>query len=192
MKSCLKCGNGAVRYPFRVLEVQTLHVRDITGEKRVQALGLFQEYGICQDCARHRLDAIREPGRVLWKQLLPFAVIFVLGAVLTVIFWSGEGGLRLLGLAGLVCGVLGFVDGLKGSSQRRKEYAALSDEAALARAAWECLLDSAPKKDGENDLTYIPVNERTLAMKNGDLMIEYELLPEIAVKAYGLLHERSQ
>lgn len=192
MKACLTCGNGPVRYPFRVLEVQTLHVRDITGERRVQALGLFQEYGICQGCARHRLDAIREPGRELWKQLLPFAVIIVLGAVLTVIFWFGEGVLRLLGLAGLACGVLGLAGGLKSSSQRRKEYAALSDEAALDRAAWECLIDSAPKKDGENDLTYIPVNERTLAMKNGDLMIEYELLPEIAVKAYGLLHGESQ
>ena len=192
MKSCLTCGNGSVRYPFRVLEVQTLHVRDITGEKRVQALGLFQEYGICQDCARHKLYAIREASWELWKQLLPFAVIFVLGAVLTMIFWSGEGVLRLLGLAGLVGGALGFAGSLKSSSQRRKEYAALSDEAALARAAWECLIDSAPKKDGENDLTYIPVNERTLAMKNGDLMIEYELLPEIAVKAYRLLHEGSQ
>ena len=192
MSACLKCGKDPADYPFRVLEVQTLHVRDITGEKRVQALGLFQDYGVCRDCARSRLETLRQPGREMGKKLLPFALIFVLGAILTVAFWFGEGVLRLLGLAGLVCGVLGFVSGWKGLSTRQKEYAALSEEEALTRAAWECFLDAAPKKDGENDLTYIPVNRRTLAMKNGDLMIEYDLLPEIAIRAHELIHGKTE
>ena len=47
----------------------------------------------------------------------------------------------------------------------------------------------APKKENENDLSYIPVNEKTLARKNGDLMILYHLLPEIAVEAWNKLHK---
>ena len=47
----------------------------------------------------------------------------------------------------------------------------------------------APKKEDVNDLTWIPVNEKTMARKNGDLMILYKLLPEIAVEAWKRLHK---
>ena len=47
-----------------------------------------------------------------------------------------------------------------------------------------------PKKEGDNDLTYIPVTEKVLSMKNGGLMIEYKLLPAIAVQAWERLHEK--
>ena len=46
----------------------------------------------------------------------------------------------------------------------------------------------APKKEDINDLTYIPVNEKSRSRKNGDLMILYHLLPEIAVEAWKRLH----
>lgn len=49
----------------------------------------------------------------------------------------------------------------------------------------------APKKENENDLTYIPINEQTLRRKNGDLMILYDLLPEIAVQAWNRLHGKT-
>ena len=54
----------------------------------------------------------------------------------------------------------------------------------------QTLLQTAPKKEGENDLTYIPATEKVLAMKNDDLMIEYKLLPAIAVQAWERLHEK--
>ena len=39
-----------------------------------------------------------------------------------------------------------------------------------------------------NDITYIPVDEETLARKNGELMIRYDLLPEIAFAAHKRIH----
>ena len=50
----------------------------------------------------------------------------------------------------------------------------------------------APKKEDMNDLTYIPVNEKTRSRKNGDLMILYNLLPEIAVQAWKHLHPENK
>ena len=47
----------------------------------------------------------------------------------------------------------------------------------------------APKKEDVNDLTYIPVNGKSLKRKNGDLMILYGLLPEIAVEAWKRMHK---
>lgn len=188
MSDCLHCGRQEAEYPFRVLEVQTLHIRDLTGEKRVQALGLFQDYGICRACAQARLDQVHRPGKVLVRKLLPFLIALLLGIAITAACWRGAAALRMMGAAGILCGILGCVSSVQATFAARREYTALSDEEALERAAWECLLASAPKKDGENDLTYIPINEKTLAMKNGDLMIVYKLLPAVAKKAWTLIH----
>ena len=191
MSACLKCGREDAAYPFHVLEVQTLHVRDFGGEKRVQALGLFQDYAICRECAAARLAAVKSPRKRLLLSGAAFGAIFLLGAALTAFYLraSGPGGaMRLLGFAGLVCGALGVYSSVKSARALRAEYAALPEEEALERAAWECLLEAAPKKHSDSDLTYIPVNEKTLAMKNGDLMVLYDLLPGIAIKAHRLIH----
>ena len=188
MADCLKCGGHAADYSFRVLEVQTLHVRDLTGEKRVQALGLFQDYSVCRSCAQACVDRTLRPGRTLAKKLAPYAAALLFGVAVSLVFRGGDTALRLLGLAGILCGVLGIVSTLRSINEKRRGLAALSPEEALRQAAWACLLEAAPRKDGDNDLTYIPVDEKTMAMKNGDLMIVYDLLPAVAKRAWDLLH----
>ena len=69
---------------------------------------------------------------------------------------------------------------------------ALPEQEALTEAAWDVYLAEAPKKENENDLSYIPVNEKNRARKNGDLMILYHLLPEIAVEAWKRLHKEEK
>ena len=187
MAQCIRCGSAAA-YDFRVLEVQTLHIRDINGERRVQALGRFQDCSVCRGCAEARLREALHPGLPLVKKLLPFAVVLLFGGTMAYLCRSEVPALWICGLAGVVCGVLGLFSRIRSYLSVRRDYAAPDHEEALQKAAWDCLLDSAPKKDGDNDLTYIPVNEETLRRKNGDLMILYDLLPAVAQKAWNLLH----
>lgn len=187
MSNCIHCGTGAADYPFRVLEVQTLHIREMGGERRVQALGRFQDYAICRGCAQAHLETILAPGKRLMRRMLPFAAILAAGITVLALGW-GQLPLVVMGVAGILCGVVGIGSQARNGAAMRREYAALSPEEALARAAWDLLLATAPNKDGENDLTYIPVDERTMAMKNGDLMIVYDLLPAVAKKAWDILH----
>lgn len=187
MASCLKCG-GPGDFPFRVLEVHTLHVRDLDGEKRVQALGEFREYAVCASCAQARLDRALRPGGFLGKKLAPFLAVLVFGLAVTAVCWSGETALRLLGAAGVFCGAAGSVSVLQRAGREKRVFASLPPEGALRRAAWESLLEAAPRKAGDNDLTYIPVNPETLALKNGDLGIVYDLLPAVAKQAWNRLH----
>lgn len=188
MPACIHCG-AAADYTFRALPVRTLHLRELRGERRIQALGEEQECGVCRACAGQRLTADRTPGKA-WRRLVPFAVIFAAGAVLAVLFWHGEGALRLLGLAAIAGGGMGLAGTLANLRDHRAAYDGLDEQAALARAAWLAAVDALPRKAGDEDLTYIPLNEKTFAMKNGDLMIEYELLPAIAKQAWAHIHER--
>lgn len=186
--NCMNCGKETSDYSFHVLQVLTLHVRDLKGDKRIQALGDFEDYTVCQDCAQARLSAILNNRRSLLRGLAPFAAALVLGLVLAVLTWRGEGALRLLGLAMAACGLLGTLGTWQRLTKKKREFTALSPEKALYQAAWDVFLEKAPKKLDINDITYIPVNEETLARKNGDLMLLYDLLPEIAVQAYGRIH----
>ena len=91
-------------------------------------------------------------------------------------------------LAMVACGLLGTLGTWQRVTKKKRMYAAFSPEEALAQAAWDVFLDKAPKKYDINDITYIPIQEETLSRKNGDLMILYDLLPEIAVQAYNRIH----
>ena len=201
MQTCVKCG-GKDDFRFRALTVRTIHLREMRGERRVQGLGGFTELTACRACAQQRLDAVLKPGKALASRLIPFAAIMIVGAVLAALFtfgggllvsaglgeWANDGVLRLFGLAALLCGALGLIGNLRTFADTRREYAALPDGEALEHAAWAVASEGAPQKSGDEDLTYIPVTARTLAMKNGDLMIAYKLVPDIAKEAYRLLH----
>ena len=171
-----------------MLEVQTLHVRDITRDNRVQALGRFQDVSICRECAEKYLEKLKNPWKTIWKKILPFIIVLVFGIAVLIICWGGATALLVMGFAGILCGILGIVSTIRSANKKRKDIDALTPDEAKKQAAWECLLSVLPKKDGDNDMSYIPVDERTLKMKNGDLMIVYDLLPDIAVKAWKLIH----
>ena len=189
---CIRCGAPAAR-TVRALEVRTLHVRSLSGEKRVQALGDELERGVCEHCARESLDLSMHPLQAIRKQLICFGAVFAAGVVLAVaafLLWGGQRVFMLVGIAAMACGILGVIEAVKNAREKDRTLRALPESEALEEAAWDVFTAEAPKKEGDNDLTYIPVNEKTLQRKNGDLMVLYRLLPGIAVEAWNRLHHK--
>lgn len=189
-EKCIRCG-GQAAYPIRALEVRTLHVRSMGGERRVQALGDEKESAVCETCARAQLALSLDPVKAMKPQLFTFGAVAAAGIAIeavTFLFLNRHRIGILLGLAALVCGGLGIYEALRKAKEKAASLRTLPDAEAAEEAAWDVYLAEAPKKEGQNDLTYIPVNEKTLARKNGDLMILHRLLPEIAVEAWKRIH----
>lgn len=186
---CVKCGREHEDYHFRVLQVQTLHIRDFGKNSRIQALGDFEEYDVCAACAEEKYTAAMDVSATMRKPMLLWGLIMVLGTVLAVAFWKGEGVFRLVGLGALVGGGLYLYGAMQSANSRKRKLIIMEEADALYQCAWECMVEGAPKKNDINDITYIPVDEQTLARKNGDLMILYDLVPAIAVEAHKRLHE---
>ena len=185
--NCIICEKSESEYTFDYLEVQTLHIRDLTGEKRVQALGEMGSGSVCKACAAKKLGQIENQTFPV-KKLAPFIVIFLLGVFLCAFGLGRDKIFLMMGAAAIACGIMGCFSRLRNAKVKRQEYSVLSNEDALEEAAWEVFSNALPKKDGDNDLTYIPITEKTLALKNGDLMIVYDLLPAIAKKAWNIIH----
>ncbi len=188
---CIRCGSPAA-YPIRALEVRTLPVRGLGGERKVQALGDEKQDGVCKHCAQEQLKLSLDPVRAVKPQLIRFGAVFAAGLLIeaiTLLFLKDNRQVfLLLGIAALVCGLLGIYDALKKAKEKAASLRTLPEAEALQEAAWDVFVAEAPKKEDVNDLTYIPVNEKTRSRKNGDLMILYSLLPEIAVEAWKRLH----
>ena len=188
---CIRCG-GPSAHPIRALEVRTLPVRGLGGERKVQALGDEKQGGVCERCAREQLNLSLDPVRAVKPQLIRFGAVFAAGLLMEAVTFlflkDNRQVFLLLGIAALICGVLGIYDVLNKAKQKSASLRALPETEALEEAAWDVFVGEAPKKEDVNDLTYIPVNEKTRSRKNGDLMILYHLLPEIAVEAWKRLH----
>lgn len=185
--NCVKCGKEHSDYHFRVLHVETLHVRDGGKNSRVQALGDFEEFDVCGDCTREKYTQYMDNQKVLIRTSIPFALMIVAGMVIAALF-RNELPMLMFGIGMMICGSTCMYGNLHNRAAKKRELSVLDEEEALYRCAWECLIDGAPKKNDINDITYIPINEETLARKNGDLMILYDLLPEIAIEAHKRIH----
>ena len=186
---CIKCRRPETAYTFRVLEVQTLHIRDLDGEKRVQALGGFRKFSVCADCARAQLSKARGFWGNLREKGAPYGIVLLLGIAVTAIWNPAAAQLRLVGWAAVACGGIGAAAAVQKAILQKRRACELPQAEAAEQSAWECVLRAAPKKYGENDLEYIPIDEKTCSAKEADLMLRYDLLPAIAEKAYRMLHE---
>ena len=192
MKPCMICSQSEGRIlTFRALEVRTLPVRDISGEHKVQALGDFHEFCVCEDCAKKRRDRNMKVFGSISKRLAAFGAVGGAGLILIladVLFLRGDRVYLMLGCFAVICCLLGCFQSFHDSKQRRDSLEKMNEEDGLFDSAWELVTEHAPAKDGDVDLTYIPVSKKTLSYKNGDLMIMYHLLPEIAIEAHKRIH----
>ena len=183
--SCLCCNDPEGVYAFRVFEIRTLHVRDFGGERLVQALGDVREASVCSACAEEELSSALSPGRGALRRALPFGCVLAVGAALslTATLQSDVTALRLPGPAAVLCGLAGCASAWRDARARAGTFRALEHGAALERAAWERLLIVLPRKRGDEDLTYVPIDDVTRAMDVGALALRYDLLPPIAEQA---------
>ena len=180
MSGCVHCGKAQAGYSFQALEVRTIHLRELGGERRVQGLGDLRRCRVCRDCAQHYLEEVLRPRRVLLRQGLPFAAVLLLGVLVLAGFRTGHRPFEIFGGAGVLCGAVGLVSVVRTALQRRRTYSALPREEALERAAWECALSELPRKEGDADVTYIPQNAETAAMGVSELACRFDLLAPIA------------
>ena len=180
---CINCKkNSPDALNFRILEVHTLHIRDFDGERVIQALGEFQEYDVCMACASEEVQALLLPAKRIMMRCVPFALLVIVGIALSLLltFRDIMPALRVLGPMAIVVGIIGIAGKVREILSEREAVSKMSRDDAVRYCAWQLVLRNAPKKYGDNDITYIPVNDDTMRMSVRELAENYELIPAIA------------
>ena len=183
MSLCLKCNKNEMGFEFDVLEVHTLHIRDFDGEKRVQALGGSKRWTVCSNCAADRLAQAVSPRKRIIKNCLPYILVLVIGIVLLFFTRNAVPSLKLVAPAAIFCGIAGAIAAFQKEQKQSASLKALPKDKALREAAWICLLEQAPKKQNDNDITYIPKEALVSCQDANSLALQYDLLPAIAKQA---------
>lgn len=189
MSKCICCGSETGQLHFRALEVKTLHIRGMKGESRIQALGEIRDWSVCSACAMERLNQILLPGWSIVRHMIPLLFLLLAGTVACIWLRSDKAMINLLGPAAVFCALAAGTSTVRRKLIQRNRYRVLPHREAMRQAAWLRLMDRAPKKCGENDLTYIPVDDSVQGMTVRQLMQEYRLLPAIAKQAFQRIKE---
>lgn len=137
---CIRCG-GPADHPVRALEVRTLHVRSLSGERRVQALGDEMSSAVCDGCAREQMALALDPVRAAKKQLISFGAVFIAGLLIVAaafLFLKEKKLFVLLGLAALACGVLGIADALQKARKKQNDIRNMPETEALEEQSGMC------------------------------------------------------
>jgi hypothetical protein len=169
--------------------VLTLHVRGLKKVDRIQALGEKAELSICDACAKEKAAELTDYKQRMKKALLPFAGFIAVGGLMFFLPFKVTNfpGMFLLGL--------GFIGLLNAYTQTKKSVEQLKtfDQDTLLRiGAYRLAEEELPKKYGDNDLTYIPLDEATQKMEAKYLAVAFKLLPQIALQLHETLHPKKE
>ena len=188
---CLSCNKSPAEYSFRVLEIHTLHVRDFDGEKLIQSLGEERVFSVCSACVSSEMRAVLFPAVRILKRSAGFGVLILAGLVMTLTLSLNPelmGAIRIIGPLAVLTGISGILGRAREILAQRKILAGLSENEARKYSAWQCVINNAPQKYNDNDITYIPVDD-AMSLSPEELAVKYGLLPAISRKAYEVIHK---
>ncbi|MBQ4431199.1 MAG: hypothetical protein II877_06820 [Synergistaceae bacterium] len=188
---CLSCSESPAEYSFRVLEIHTLHVRDFDGERLIQSLGEERVFSVCSACVSSEMRAVLFPAVRILKGSAGFGVLILAGLVMTLtLSLNAElmGAIRIIGPLAVLTGISGIFGRAREILAQRKILAGLSENEARKYSAWQCVINNAPQKYNDNDITYIPVDD-AMSLSPDELAVKYGLLPAISRKAYEVIHK---
>ena len=112
---CIRCGEPASR-ELRALQVRTLPIRSLAGEKRVQALGEEVTAHVCEACAAKQLNFLKDVRGAVRKKVLVFGGVLAGGIIITALtlLLNRERILLMPGIGAVICGVLGRAGPVRG------------------------------------------------------------------------------
>jgi len=181
---CIACDKESGS-ELKALQLWTMHVRGLTGEDKYQVPDdSVTSYCVCEDCAKQWLSELGWKGKRTRKKLLTFLLVLIVGAAAAMFFRQIDQVLFLTGLSAVLCGAVGLIATYRKAAAEKKRFQALPSREAMEEAAYQVLIRHAPAKmqtsKGDWNVTYVPVTEKTLKTKPGDLMVMYDIQPSVA------------
>lgn len=187
MPRCIACGNDTPN-DQQFIEVLTLHMRGMGGDRRAQALGERVGAPICDACLDAFIARQADARGAVRRQALLFGGLMLAGLALSLLPPVGTLRLGLFGAALLLVGAAGLFKGTRDARARAAAVAGADRASNRARFLPQAVAAHLPRKAGENDLNYVPWEAGLRGRRTGELAAHHQLLPQIAQQ----LRERAE
>ena len=184
MACCVRCG-GVPQYHIQLMEVRTYQNPLIYEQEPVQIMERTVEVDVCGDCARRQLRG--DMYLLSSKELFQLSMVALMTALCLWVYRSGQNAAMLQGA--VICFVLGVGCTLWEAQTRRKRYASMPEAEELEAAAAEVATAHVEQKSDGVEAIYIPITEDTIKLRSDDLMVDFDLQPEISEFIWHLIHK---
>ena len=168
MARCVRCG-GDPHYHIQLMEVRTYQNPLIYEQEPVQVVERTVEMDVCRDCARRQLRA--DLRLLSGKEGFQLGLVALMTALCLWAYRSGQSAAMLPGAA--ACLALGVGCTFLEAWTRHKRYASMPEP---------------EQQGGGAETIYIPVTAGTMRLCSDDLMIGFDLQPEVSDRVWDLLH----
>jgi hypothetical protein len=186
MGKCLICKEN-VKDIQSFLTIRTLHIRNFSGTSRIQGVGRIVEGTVCDDCINRQINNTLHPIKQSMKKLVQYGALTAAGILIAAFVHDNV--IRLFGASAALCGSLCMYSDLKKALEQQRVAKDNNDEQNHAFYSHLLITNNLPRKNGEEDLSYIPLNAGLAAESPGSLCVQYGLLPEIAIQVRDIAKE---
>lgn len=196
MEKCVHCKKNEGSFDFQVVEVRNLTIRNnnalqpsLAGKySRYQELGNIKTMSVCDECIARKLEYINKPLKGYLHEGFSAILFLVLGVLLVVRFAGRDNFTFIVGLLIVFASVHRTLDYFSKAKTKKATYSKYSENNARFVAAWDCVMESAPKRDGNTRVFYIPITDATMKMSPKEFKAYYRLTIENAEAFHELLH----
>ncbi len=196
MGTCVRCKKNGGSFDFQVVEVRNLTIRNnntlqpsLAGKySRYQELGNIKTMSVCEDCIRRKLDYINNPVKGYFHDGFSAILCLVLGILMVLRFMGKDNFMTIIGALIVFAALHRTVDYFTKAKSKKANFAKYSENNARFIAAWDCVVESAPKRDGNTRVFYIPITDATMKMSAKDFKAYYRLTIENAEAFHDMLH----
>lgn len=183
MARCVRCG-GDPHYHIQLMEVRTYQNPLIYEQEPVQVVERTVEMDVCRDCARHQLRG--DLHLLSGKEGFQLGLVAMMTVLCLRAYRSGQSAAMLPGAA--ACLALGVGCTFLEAWTRHKRYISMPEPEELEAAAAEVAIAHAEQQSDGAETIYIPVTADTMKLCSDDLMIGFDLQPEVSDHVWDLLH----
>ena len=198
--TCIRCKRNEGSFSFRAVEIQEFYIAGKSGfmrsqrrnPEKTQTISGFKEFCACDECIDRKLKDIMNPMHGFMSQFKIGFIVLAFGIVILAMYGGKDNVYTIGGVILVAIALLRAYSFFRKARARRAQYLKMSEMNRRFVTAWECISESAPRREGDHSVFFIPVSSATEKMSRDDFSKYYKLTHENAAEFYRMIHGKSK
>ena len=198
--TCIRCRKNEGSFSFRAVEIQETFIAGRSGfmrsqrrnPEKTQTLSGFREFCACDECIDRKLKDIMNPMHAFPSHFRTGFIVLAFGVVILAMYGGRDNVYTIGGVVLVAIALLRAYGFFRKARARKAQYLKMTETNRRFVTAWECISESAPRREGDHSVFFIPVTSATEKMTRDDFSKYYKLTNENAAEFYRMIHGKGK